>query len=277
MKHSTNFSFIWCVCVCSYVGGSKELESVKQLWEKQLRELQAQTSPTESKSGPKATKKPSPAATRGPTSTKGAQLTTKASNTQTKSTMKAQMSSSPNKPNLREPSSRMQNGSSGKSSGGGKMREKNSAERVVPATMTRRSALSARSQTRENGGGSSKGEKLRRGRVQESGEGRRGVGVDVSVREGKGGEGVGGVGGGKVEGGGREEQGRGRVGGGGGEGGSSGGGGRRGGSEGEKVMTLGDGERADVESELLRAKKTTYFKVCERGRERETGVYLNPS
>ena len=56
-----------------YPAGNKELESVKQLWEKQLRTLQTKPNRTGTKTDHQRTKKvpPSPTTARGPTSTRG--------------------------------------------------------------------------------------------------------------------------------------------------------------------------------------------------------------
>ena len=122
------------------LAGNKELESVKQLWEKELRTMQAKpnrSSTKETKSDQKSgTKRPttSPFGSRGPTSTQGqvntaGQATTKISTARAKTTGKGPTPA------------KFRSARTSAAEKGTKAKDKNSAKRVTPQTNTRNSAI----------------------------------------------------------------------------------------------------------------------------------------
>ena len=137
--------------------GTKELETVKELWGRQLRGLQSKKVPKETKSGQKGTKKaPSPTSARGPTSTRGqvntsGHATTKASTTRPKSATRGQTST---KSTTKGSGKKSTQNEAKKSSSSGKGKDKNTAERVTPAVPTRKSAVESLLAAREGSGGS---------------------------------------------------------------------------------------------------------------------------
>ena len=120
------------------------MEIVKQLWEKELRSIQANAPPKEGKIDQRGSKKAtSPFSSRGPTSTRGqvntgGQTTTKVSTPRMKTAGGKNQSSTKSASRGSAKNSPPKGGPKG---GSGKVKNKGVAERVVPTTNTRKSAV----------------------------------------------------------------------------------------------------------------------------------------